>query len=343
MPRFHNASLPRAWLQLLRAPNLLTVPGDPLAGFLLAAGEVRPEAWTAMAASLCFYCAGLLTNDLADLEIDRAERPERPLPSGQVKKRTVLIVATMLFLAGELLCSLLGHIPAGIGLVLIAAILAYNLKLKKISILGPLNIGFCRGLSMILGVSAAIFSARTPQYPSVMAPTTLLNFPMMAMPPLILTLYIAVVTHLARREMETKQFGLERWAPLGLLIVCLTGFVWLWFPVSSTSLMWKISEWTMLSILFWPLWFAIFVAIIAGMKLGHAKDSAPAAIGLLISNLLFIQAFFAWPMVGLVIGNPLFFQITFMESGGGFNPWVSLCLLPLWPLNRLLARRFYAS
>ena len=33
-------SATHTWLQLLRAPNLFTVPGDPLAGFLLASGGV---------------------------------------------------------------------------------------------------------------------------------------------------------------------------------------------------------------------------------------------------------------------------------------------------------------
>ena len=28
----------KAWLQLFRVPNLFTVPGDPLAGFLIATG-----------------------------------------------------------------------------------------------------------------------------------------------------------------------------------------------------------------------------------------------------------------------------------------------------------------
>jgi hypothetical protein len=32
-----------AWLQLLRVPNLFTVPGDPLAGFSLAAVAVNSE------------------------------------------------------------------------------------------------------------------------------------------------------------------------------------------------------------------------------------------------------------------------------------------------------------
>ena len=65
------------WLQLLRAPNLFTVPGDPLAGFLLASGGefVAYAAFLAMGASICFYCGGLLLNDLADLEEDRRDRP----------------------------------------------------------------------------------------------------------------------------------------------------------------------------------------------------------------------------------------------------------------------------
>ena len=56
----------RTWLQLLRAPNLFTVPGDPLAGYLLACyGAVEPRVLLPVFASLCFYSSGLLVNDLA--------------------------------------------------------------------------------------------------------------------------------------------------------------------------------------------------------------------------------------------------------------------------------------
>src|SRR5690242_3666498 len=73
----------RTWLQLFRAPNLLTVPGDPLAGYLLASfGSVDDKLSLAIGASLSFYAGGLLLNDLADLPEDRRERPNRPLPSG---------------------------------------------------------------------------------------------------------------------------------------------------------------------------------------------------------------------------------------------------------------------
>ena len=58
-----------AWLQLLRVGNLLTVPGDPIAGFLLAQAwglrASRPGLRIAMAVSVSvlLYAAGLLWND----------------------------------------------------------------------------------------------------------------------------------------------------------------------------------------------------------------------------------------------------------------------------------------
>ena len=94
----------RTWLQLFRAPNLFTVPGDPLAGYVLASyGAFESDVFYAVGASVCFYAAGLLDNDLADLAEDRVERPFRPLPSGAAKPLTVALVAAVLTGAGLLL------------------------------------------------------------------------------------------------------------------------------------------------------------------------------------------------------------------------------------------------
>ena len=74
----------RAWLQLLRAPNLLTVAGDPIVGFMLAGAFAEHTVvplrliWAGLA-SVLFYCAGLVHNDLCDLAEDRRDRPDRPL------------------------------------------------------------------------------------------------------------------------------------------------------------------------------------------------------------------------------------------------------------------------
>ncbi|MEI6872694.1 MAG: UbiA family prenyltransferase, partial [Verrucomicrobiota bacterium] len=78
------------WLQLLRAPNLFTVPGDPIAGYLIAnSGFFDISIVLVGMASLAFYGAGLLLNDLVDLREDSAERPDRPLPAGRVAPATV--------------------------------------------------------------------------------------------------------------------------------------------------------------------------------------------------------------------------------------------------------------
>ncbi|NBV85120.1 MAG: hypothetical protein EBS01_02380 [Verrucomicrobia bacterium] len=84
------ANKAHTWLQLFRAPNLFTVPGDPIAGYLIAyAGFFDTSIVFVTMASLAFYGAGLLLNDLIDIAEDRAERPNRPLPSGQVSPTTV--------------------------------------------------------------------------------------------------------------------------------------------------------------------------------------------------------------------------------------------------------------
>src|SRR5882724_1410928 len=95
----------RTWLQLLRAPNLFTVPGDPLAGFLLATGgHLDHRLPMVIVASLCFYSHGLLLNDLADIREDRRERPTRPLPSRAANVYIVLVVAIILAFMAMLLC-----------------------------------------------------------------------------------------------------------------------------------------------------------------------------------------------------------------------------------------------
>src|SRR5438132_6940273 len=109
----------KAWLQLVRAPNLFTVPGDPLAGYLLASpGGARPSGalFCVIAASLCLYTYGLVLNDLADLAEDRRDRPFRPLPSGAVNPRTAAQAASLLALAGLAFSFFGGKEARGVGL-----------------------------------------------------------------------------------------------------------------------------------------------------------------------------------------------------------------------------------
>ena len=83
-----------AYLRLMRIPNVFTAIADVAMGFLFVhdyqSPEQFPRLWPTLAlliaASSLLYTAGLVLNDLFDFEIDRKERPFRPLPSGQVSK-----------------------------------------------------------------------------------------------------------------------------------------------------------------------------------------------------------------------------------------------------------------
>src|SRR5438876_11164896 len=97
----------RAWLQLFRVPNLFTVPGDPLAGFLLATGgRIDARVVFAILASLFLYAAGLAMNDLADFDEDRRERPKRPLASGAISRGAAWIATGNLVIFGLGMCFL---------------------------------------------------------------------------------------------------------------------------------------------------------------------------------------------------------------------------------------------
>ncbi len=128
----------RTWLQLVRAPNLFTVPGDPLAGYLMANSYFID--WTlalVIAASLCFYAAGLLMNDLADEAEDRRERPNRPLPSGAASRKSVIMVMVALCVVGLGVLALSGNphaVEAGGALIL--AITCYNFVTKHWPVVG---------------------------------------------------------------------------------------------------------------------------------------------------------------------------------------------------------------
>ncbi|NQU41562.1 MAG: UbiA family prenyltransferase [Lentisphaerae bacterium] len=199
----------RSWLQLIRLPNLLTVPGDPLAGACLVlalrgSDQLWPALWAALIA-LALYAAGLILNDCMDLEEDRLHRPKRPLPSGEIPLVQAATAAVLLLLLGLGGAIAIGPATATIAALLTGTILLYNRYLKNIPLLGSLSMGLCRGLSLMLGATAV----GAPPIPSGL----------LLAAALLLVLYIAAVTTLAAREHQAIGLGLKRWLPYKVLLL----------------------------------------------------------------------------------------------------------------------------
>ena len=302
-----------AWCQLFRLPNLLTVPGDPIAGYVLAAsaaptepGVSRPYLRLGLAASisLLMYMAGLLWNDWFDLAKDARERPRRPLPSGAIRPNAVAVTATVLILLAVFVATVAGdatlYVTAALGL----AVMAYNRFAKGVPVVGPVVMGLCRGLSVLVGAAALGVAGLTSLSVIAAAGGVLI--------------YIAAVTALAARETQARRLGLLRWLPAGAMLLwvaainatgLLTGFVPIfWEPTAVVQI----------------LALGLALACAERLKGAPATEVVQQTVGRLIRALLLVQA-------------------SIIAGGGDIGLIIAIALVLAWPVSAILSRRFYAS
>lgn len=191
----------KAWIELLRPPNLFTVPGDPLAGFILAGGN--HAAFTqvgVLAVTACLlYLAGLIWNDVADTREDTQNRPDRPIPSGRVKRGHAAIVAGLLMTGAIILAWQVTTASGLLALLLAALVLLYNFVARRQVIAGLLTIGLCRGANVLLGTTAV--GQGIPAF----------SLPWLAAAGI--TLYIVAVSVVAYGETHRQPLGIKPWLP----------------------------------------------------------------------------------------------------------------------------------
>jgi 4-hydroxybenzoate polyprenyltransferase len=123
----------RAYLTLCRVSNLPTVWTNVLAAMVLSTGAFNlPDYLPLVLAVSFFYLAGMSLNDICDLEIDRVQRPERPIIAGRVSLAEAKILTLALFLSGLVLLALAPSLNGLLaGGVLVATIVAYDLRHKN--------------------------------------------------------------------------------------------------------------------------------------------------------------------------------------------------------------------
>ena len=170
-----------AYLQLLRLPNVFTAMADVAMGFIFVRGvaglgrngfgDVAELAVLIVASSL-LYMAGMVLNDWFDYDVDRHERPHRPLPSGQISRRAAARLGWGLLAAGIIAASFAGFLagflagsirPLSVALALAACIFLYDGLLKRTP-LGPVAMGACRALNVLLGMAATSAAWQTANW-----------------------------------------------------------------------------------------------------------------------------------------------------------------------------------
>ena len=188
----HNVSQRlKEYLLLIRLPNIFTTPSNILAGYFAAVTVAEADIAhliALMVSSGLLYVGGIVLNDYFDVEIDKRERPSRPLPSGNISKRHALAIAMVaLLIANTIALVVVGPISLAVSLVLTFTIIAYDYRLKH-GILGPFAMGGARFLNVILGASPVLLYINNHSYAIVGAAAA------------SLFLYIVVITILSKKE-----------------------------------------------------------------------------------------------------------------------------------------------
>jgi 4-hydroxybenzoate polyprenyltransferase len=161
----HSSGRVLDYLRLMRISNVFTAIADVSMGFLFVQSPSAPLGTLAMliVASGLLYTAGMVLNDVFDVQRDGRERPERPIPSGRIRLATARKLGFGLLLGGLVAGWVSGYLPGSVSgwgwrsgavaTVLVVLILAYNTVLKQTP-LGPPAMGSCRLLNVLLGMSA---------------------------------------------------------------------------------------------------------------------------------------------------------------------------------------------
>jgi len=173
----------RTALRLGRVSNLPTVWSNVIAASALAGGGSGASIITTAAAISLMYVAGMFLNDAFDREIDAQERPERPIPAGEVTADVVFVVGASLLVVGIVGLAALSQEAGLAGLALGAAILVYNWN-HKANPVAPFVMGLCRAL---VYVAAALAVGRGLSAEVVLPALALLG-------------YVAALTFAARLE-----------------------------------------------------------------------------------------------------------------------------------------------
>ncbi|QKZ12627.1 UbiA-like protein EboC [Spirosoma sp. KUDC1026] len=272
----------KALLSLTRPANLVTAIADVLAGMAIAGYFLLSNPAPGPVGLLCLatvglYGGGVVFNDIFDAELDAIERPERAIPSGTVSKGAATTLGVLLFAVG-ILATFWVNLTAGfLAIGITVASLVYDKYGKHHSLFGPINMGLCRGLNLLLGVS--------------ILPNEVLPWAWVGLVPIV---YIGAITMISRGEVHGGSATTLRIAGLlyALVIACLAALA------QSRQQLGTALPFLILFgyYIFPPLWRAVSEPV--GRNIGLAVKAG--VLSLIVMNAAWVAAFASFPLALLV-------------------------------------------
>jgi geranylgeranylglycerol-phosphate geranylgeranyltransferase len=157
----HSLKKLSAFFALLRPGNLLVAGISVIAGGIACRAAWREhDIWLAAIAVMLVAGAGNALNDYFDIEIDRINRPHRPLPQGSLPPAAALVASVISFALACVLGFTAGRVTGFLIVVMAVLLASYAIFGKRLALAGNLLVGSVAGLAFIAGGTAGAVPQR---------------------------------------------------------------------------------------------------------------------------------------------------------------------------------------
>ena len=142
-----------SYLTLVRPPNTIMIGLGVVIGEAIGLGKLPglPEALFGFLTASLMMAGTMVANDVYDVEIDKVNSPQRPLPSGTVKTRDATVLAVALSVGAIGFSALLGLWTFLTALLALALMVYYNTRGKKTGLIGNAVVSFNVALPFFYG------------------------------------------------------------------------------------------------------------------------------------------------------------------------------------------------
>ena len=208
----------RDYLVLVRLPNLFTLPSNILVGI----SAISSLAFTLtsfiqflllVTISVLLYCVGIVLNDLYDFDIDKKERPNRPLPSGKISRRSAIVLVVIFSTLALILSLLVSFSTLVISSILFLTIFGYDKYLKNTHA-GPLTIASARVMNILLGTSVSFRSVDS--YSQIVTLTFIL---------IITFVYVSLIGFISRYEVRGFSDNAKLLLPPAIVAIVISSII----------------------------------------------------------------------------------------------------------------------
>ncbi|MDD3070161.1 geranylgeranylglycerol-phosphate geranylgeranyltransferase [Methanoculleus horonobensis] len=140
-----------AFIRITRPHNAVVAGLTALIGYLIATGTLTLPSLMLAAIAALITAGGNVINDVCDVEIDRINRPDRPIPAGEISLAGARAYAAALFIGGIAIATLTPPLCLAITVINSSILIAYAVRLKRIPVLGNAAVAYLTGSVFLFG------------------------------------------------------------------------------------------------------------------------------------------------------------------------------------------------